>query len=949
MITNIWWVTYPLLISTVSGQLIKFCAHIIPESPVLELNSKFTAFCVLNESCADKGVEDASQVFWKIKTAKVPAIQYKVINRTVSSVTFENTSMLDSPLTCNILLYGQMEQTLHGIFFKLGLPPDKPENLTCMVYKEKLTCTWNPGRPTFLSTNYTLKHEWKAFKPKAENGSSLEQNEVMMFLPATRAEGRSWSNPKFEHVKAQRNQIIRPAYSQPDCIPEGVNDSCTIAPPNFQFFVTTKFWVEAENALGTMVSDPLTEDPINIIKPNPPIIESLNSTVELPKALKIVWVNPMPVKGYPMTLKYTIRYRTNSSMEWMEVPSEDTATHRTSFTVQGLLPYTEYVVSLRCMKDDGKGYWSDWSAERTAVTPEDKPIKGPELWRQIYDADSGRNRSALFMWKDLEPLYARGVVLGYTLTVKQRWPRTLTSRTYKVIGTSHEVPLTKDAYVATIIAHNSVGDSPLTNLFIPATNTKVLPPEIYVKAFPKDSKLWVEWTASNKSVYGFVIEWCIKSDSTSCNVKWQREPNTSNGAFLRGDIKPFKCYLIKVHPLYNDGHESARTVEAYLQQGSPSMGPVVRTKTVDRNRAVLMWSPVSLDSQNGFIINYTLTYKPSNGNESSVSIDPLSTEYTLASLTGDTLYMVHMVAYTEKGGTEGPKFTFTTQKFAPGEVELIVVSSCIAFLVLMLLGFLLCFSKKDLIKKHIWPNVPDPSKSNLAQWFPQTPNRHEFNSKEHPFQDGGFTDVSVVEITAEEKKSYPEQDIKPMDPLKKEKNTSEGLSSGIGGSSCMSSPRLSVSDSDEVESVQTTSSTVQYSTVILSGYRDQQPTAVVPHLFSRSESTQPLLDSEERPDDQQVLEREDLPVETNQYFKQNCSQEDCTGKLQTLHQEDLAQLSSQDQHPCGVSLEKDLQDFPVGQNPCSGEQAVDSQVDTANVEIKSYLPQAVRRGGYMPQ
>ncbi|MEE6458262.1 hypothetical protein FKM82_000240 [Ascaphus truei] len=647
MITNIWWVTYPLLISTVSGQLIKFCAHIIPESPVLELNSQFTAFCVLNESCADKGVEDASQVFWKIKTAKVPAIQYKVINRTVSSVTFENTSMLDSPLTCNILLYGQMEQTLHGMFFKLGLPPDKPENLTCMVYKEKLTCTWNPGRPTFLSTNYTLKHEW-------------------------------------------------PAYSQPDCIPEGVNDSCTIAPPNFQFFVTTKFWVEAENALGTMVSDPLTEDPINIIKPNPPIIESLNSTVELPKALKIVWVNPMPVKGYPMTLKYTIRYRTNSSMEWMEVPSEDTATHRTSFTVQGLLPYTEYVVSLRCMKDDGKGYWSDWSAERTAVTPEDKPIKGPELWRQIYDADSGRNRSALFMWKDLEPLYARGVVLGYTLTVKQRWPRTLTSRTYKVIGTSHEVPLTKDAYVATIIAHNSVGDSPLTNLFIPATNTKVLPPEIDVKAFPKDSKLWVEWTASNKSVYGFVIEWCIKSDSTSCNVKWQREPNTSNGAFLRGDIKPFKCYLIKVHPLYNDGHESARTVEAYLQQGSPSMGPVVRTKTVDRNRAVLMWSPVSLDSQNGFIINYTLTYKPSNGNESSVSIDPLSTEYTLASLTGDTLYMVHMVAYTEKGGTEGPKFTFTTQKFAPGEVELIVVSSCIAFLVLMLLGFLLCFSKKDL-------------------------------------------------------------------------------------------------------------------------------------------------------------------------------------------------------------------------------------------------------------
>lgn len=25
------------------------------------------------------------------------------------------------------------------------------------------------------------------------------------------------------------------------------------------------------------------------------------------------------------------------------------------------------------------------------------------------------------------------------------------------------------------------------------------------------------------------------------------------------------------------------------------------------------------------------------------------------------------------------------------------------------------------IKKHIWPNVPDPSKSNIAQWSPQVP------------------------------------------------------------------------------------------------------------------------------------------------------------------------------------------------------------------------------------
>lgn len=38
-------------------------------------------------------------------------------------------------------------------------------------------------------------------------------------------------------------------------------------------------------------------------------------------------------------------------------------------------------------------------------------------------------------------------------------------------------------------------------------------------------------------------------------------------------------------------------------------------------------------------------------------------EYPLSSLSSDTLYMVQMAAYTEKGGRSGPPFTFMTKKF----------------------------------------------------------------------------------------------------------------------------------------------------------------------------------------------------------------------------------------------------------------------------------------------
>lgn len=85
-------------------------------------------------------------------------------------------------------------------------------------------------------------------------------------------------------------------------------------------------------------------------------------------------------------------------------------------------------------------------------------------------------------------------------------------------------------------------------------------------------------------------------------------------------------------------------------------------------------------------------------------------------------------------------------------------------------------------------------------------------------------------------------------PLKRDKYLSEEHSSGIGGSSCMSSPRHSVSDSDEgSDGADTTASTVQYSSVVaVGGYKGQTPSSRLQQVvFSRSESTQPLLEPEE--------------------------------------------------------------------------------------------------------
>lgn len=56
----------------------------------------------------------------------------------------------------------------------------------------------------------------------------------------------------------------------------------------------------------------------------------------------------------------------------LQIPLEDTASTRYSFTVQDLRPFTEYVFRLRCMKEDGQGFWSDWSEEARGTTYEDR-------------------------------------------------------------------------------------------------------------------------------------------------------------------------------------------------------------------------------------------------------------------------------------------------------------------------------------------------------------------------------------------------------------------------------------------------------------------------------------------------------------------------------------------------------------------------------------------------
>ncbi|XP_058268553.1 interleukin-6 receptor subunit beta [Hemibagrus wyckioides] len=776
------------------------CAKIIPDSaryiPV-ELGKEFTAVCTLSEA----SVYSADDIKWFMGNIALPRQSYTNLNKS-SNLTLILTSDMKNPLKCNASKQEPSYEVPceYGIFLDKGYPPLKPNNLTCIALQNgknispELTCSWDPGkRDPIIRTNYTLSI-WIMNSEMSVSSKYPVQNLTIKFQ-------------------------------------------------TFPNHVVLRVRVKAENDLGTEFSE-LFNDSETFAKPNPPAHVRIIPEDGFPKSLMVNWTHPIHETIFK--LKYHIRYCQAGCSVWQEIPQNLTKAYIESFRLQNLQPYTDYVVQMRCIQQENEGYWSDWSPNATARTPEASPETRPILWR-VY-ADGSDNTDVKLIWKD--PQKSNGKILGYNLTVDvDGHPESLvvTSKEYNITIKGEEALIKLTAY-------NSAGVSPAATLMIPRRGIKLYPGVEQVNCSVHGDQLWVNWLPLAKIPYGYVIEWVSVPNK---EIGWTTVVGSANNVSFN-ELKPFKRYNISVFPLYRVRgssyiHPGTQVmVQAYLQQGPPLKGPIVNVTATGKTSAQLNWKEIPIDDQRGFLINYTIFYK--TGKSEKYFVVPSNTySYKLTGLASDSHYVVHILVSNQKGSVKGSDSSFYTKKYDNGEIDLIVVGVCLGFLFLLLFIMYIFIKKRELIKRHFWPQVPDPSHSTIANWSPDCPNKPDTP------KESILAEVSVVEVDMDDRKSFCDED-KAVMPLKK--YFSEERSSGIGGSSGMSTPRQSVSSNDEADSGQTTASTVQYSAVVSSGYKGQTP-GTQPAMFSRSESTQPLLECEENPDN---LSEAGGQL-TNSYFK----------------------------------------------------------------------------------
>uniref|UniRef100_A0A8P4GFX2 Fibronectin type-III domain-containing protein n=1 Tax=Dicentrarchus labrax TaxID=13489 RepID=A0A8P4GFX2_DICLA len=865
-----------------------------PQSPVLEIGTDFAATCMITNT--DEVTAD--DLYWTLSGTVVPKEQYTRINKTALSVTVPITSEKREWLLCrckNVSAYVVLNKGrfMHGIFLTKGYRPGKPENLSCIAVQEEryispnITCVWEAaGRQTgFVPTTYTLN----------------VRSNIGMYNVSTREK------------------------------------SATVSVGLFPNHETLDIWVEAHNTLGKVESEHLKEEANWFVKTNPPSDVRVISERTFPTSLLINWAHP--IDEVYVKLTYEIRFCPSGSQNWTYVPLVDTAKGIQSFRLQNLQPDTVYVTQVRCKNAIERGYWSNWSTNATERTPEDRPRSKPDLWKIITE-DESTARQVWFICKD--PVLSNGRIIRFDIKIQDHKDRVKNrsgelesipvnrskadpSPSQQKITILKQISLDdKKSVEVYVTAVNSVGKSPEASLVI-TEKVNELPTVKDLKVQRNGGQLCLEWKPPARPVSEYVVEWVSGS-----RIDWQREKGSTKNTVIKGSLEKFVSYTVSVYPLYSGVTGKPASKEAFLEEGVPLIGPAVKLKGKPGcNEAELVWNEIPQHSRRGFITNYTIFYT-SGTKTHNITVPANTTSYTLKSLSRSTKYDTWVIASTIRGSKRGFNHSFTTLKYGTGEIEGIVVGVCLSFLFVVLLTMLLCIYKKDVIKDNFWPRIPNPGESTIGNWSPDYPLKTE-TPKENC-----LSGISVLDVDVCDGKCGSEDDKASL-PLKKDKYLSEEHSSGIGGSSCMSSPRQSVSDSDEGgDMADTTASTVQYSSVVASsnGYKGQTPNFQPQQaIFSRSESTQPLLDSEENPD---MLLQEGS--RQSQHFSRQPSFTHTAGNEDSADPADFNQLEMEQQ----VLEPLDFCPLEEETTPTDGQSADGLPAAL----VSSYMPQL---GGYRPQ
>ncbi|XP_078526680.1 granulocyte colony-stimulating factor receptor-like [Lissotriton helveticus] len=663
------------------------CGSLAISSKLVPVGTPVTASCHLDAPCLQQaGNASPAGLAWTLDGEELPRRSKVVANETDSVVTIPRASGTEATFTCYSLHQGA-PRLLGNVSYQVGAPPAELHILTCVViWISNITCSWDPGQQTNLPTTYAL------------------------------------------HVREDLGRCEHAFSDTKVCHPMD-RHRCAISITRMNAFYS--IWVTAQNALGLSSSPTLCRLATDMVKLGPPEMESVTSSQ---RCLVVTWRPPADGLLPDEEAEYEVRYRQQkqrvdeeAAEPWRQLNFTATESEMSPKRLCSVSYFTNYTLAMRAKYQSSYSHWSDWSPAKTVETEQAAPSRAPSLWRRIATPDAEGRREVLLMWKPLKQDEANGRILGYHLLSQAQGEGSTVLTECPADSFRWTLSLSEEDHTILLTAYNVLGESPAVKLVIPAADQGDLPAPVPVLVSTvNDHALLVRWESrilntglTKHSTH--VLEWVVVTEQQGSGLShWESREGNITEAVVREYIEPGRLYQLSVYILHDGSIWATGSAQAYSRERPPLYAPKLHAAWIGKSQVELEWGDIPVEAQRGVIRNYSVFYQEVGGKVHVMTLNSSSRRCLLSHLGVGAQILAHLVITNSAGGTNSSGLTITTRNFDDGEVELLVPSLVAGVTLLLMAVVVTCMYQHRMIKRCLWPQVPDPAVTDLANWRPQS-------------------------------------------------------------------------------------------------------------------------------------------------------------------------------------------------------------------------------------
>uniref|UniRef100_A0A8C1JSB4 Receptor-type tyrosine-protein phosphatase F n=1 Tax=Cyprinus carpio TaxID=7962 RepID=A0A8C1JSB4_CYPCA len=379
---------------------------------------------------------------------------------------------------------------------------------------------------------------------------------------------------------------------------------------------------------------------------------SLSST-----SIKVSWAAPPAASRHGNIVRYSLAYQAVSGEDQQRHEVKDIPADVSSYVLEGLEKWTEYVVWVKAHTDVGPGPESSSTRVRTK---EDVPGAPP---RRV-EVDNVNSTALRVSWKPPLQQKQHGQIRGYQVVysrLENGEPRGQPIILDVALPEAQEAIITgllpETTYSVTVAAYTTKGDGARSKAKV-VTTTGAVPgkPTMIISTTIGNTAL-IQWQPP-KEMVGELMGYRLRYKREEEETYTIRDFRRTDDHFTVTGLHKGATYIFKLCAKNRAGNGEEYSKEISTPEDVPSSYPQnLRVVGLTTTTTKLAWDPPPLPERNGKIIRYVVVYRDINSHQNQTN-GTVETQMTIQGLQPDTTYDIRVRAFTGKGGGPiSPKFT----------------------------------------------------------------------------------------------------------------------------------------------------------------------------------------------------------------------------------------------------------------------------------------------------